>query len=880
MGSTEPTDRKRRHFSSISPTAATAAAKKHPLLPTSEEKKLDTAVLKYQNQKLVQQLEVQKAECIACESKLCELKDTQQASDDTLIVVKKSWNKLIDNLESHSICTKGATANGHEEFPVFVDKELSSPEDTFFSRLLETGATESCSADNSCNQEEVDHEACSAKSTNILRNILTSINDIWNLEGGLSAAVLETLPGIDTSRQKTSNDLVMEVKNLRVELGDLHIRHKQVAGKLQSRRDINAKNKAELKHLSGELESTILELAENNHNLAALKAQRDAAKGASFSVFSVGSNRVSADKGRDRQKDLQELESELKDLMEKASSRLLEIKTLHEERIEILKKLSDMQTSMKNVKHLSSTNAYHLVSDQLEKSKAEVARYQALFEKLQVVEKDILLWREAEVNVKMDMADIFQRTSAVAESRIVDLQKMIQKQVDERNLLEIKLDEASKEPGRKEVIAEFKALVSSFPKKMSFMQSQLSKYKAAASGVHSLRAEVQSLSIILGRKVKELENLSGRCANQNAELQRLKAMANNLRESDKELKLFLEMYRRESTESSEALEARDLEYQAWAHVQSLKSSLDEHSLESRVKAANEAEAISQQKLATAEAEIADLRQRLDGSRSDVSELSEVLKSKHEEGEAYLSEIETIGQAYEDMQTQNQHLLQQITERDDYNIKLVQEGVRARQLQVVLHMEKQAMENELWQANASMDFYHLKGARIEEQLRMFSEQREKLAEDRRRSSAVFENGQKRLLDVRKESQKLRGSLEETQSKCERSRMHIAERQIELENERFKKKRIEEELEVARRKMGRLRALTEGSSALEKLQQEVREYREILKCSICHERPKEVVITKCYHLFCNTCVQRILGSRHRKCSVCAASFGPNDVKPVYI
>lgn len=32
-------------------------------------------------------------------------------------------------------------------------------------------------------------------------------------------------------------------------------------------------------------------------------------------------------------------------------------------------------------------------------------------------------------------------------------------------------------------------------------------------------------------------------------------------------------------------------------------------------------------------------------------------------------IQTIGQAYEDMQTQNQHLLEQLTERDEYNIKV-------------------------------------------------------------------------------------------------------------------------------------------------------------------------------------------------------------------
>ncbi|KAL7187924.1 hypothetical protein ACSBR1_037880 [Camellia fascicularis] len=53
-----------------------------------------------------------------------------------------------------------------------------------------------------------------------------------------------------------------------------------------------------------------------------------------------------------------------------------------------------------------------------------------------------------------------------------------------------------------------------------------------------------------------------------------------------------------------------------------------------------------------------------------SGLSDILKSKHEENEAYISELETIGQACDDMQAQNQQLLQQITERDNYNIKVI------------------------------------------------------------------------------------------------------------------------------------------------------------------------------------------------------------------
>ena len=73
------------------------------------------------------------------------------------------------------------------------------------------------------------------------------------------------------------------------------------------------------------------------------------------------------------------------------------------------------------------------------------------------------------------------------------------------------------------------------------------------------------------------------------------------------------------------MEARDAEYRAWANVQSLKSSLDEHDLELRVKTAIEAEARSQQRLVAAEAEIADMRQKLEASKKLTSYLISLLE---------------------------------------------------------------------------------------------------------------------------------------------------------------------------------------------------------------------------------------------------------------
>ncbi|MBA0853578.1 hypothetical protein Goshw_019395 [Gossypium schwendimanii] len=743
---------------------------------------------------------------------------------------------------------------------------------------------------------------------------------------------------VGSCRQKTSIELESDVKNLRLAIGDIHLKHRSMVRALQNHSDIDAKNKAELKRLKGELENAAVELKETNCELAALKAERDATKGAFFPVLNLGSKQVVGDKAKDKHRDLQEMESALKELMEQASSRLIKLKELHVERIELLQKLSNLQNSLKSMKGISSSPVYLPLIDQLEKSKSEVLHYQDLFEKLQA-EKDNLAWREKELSIKNDIADVLRRSLAIADSKASHLEAEIQQKFDEIKGIKVKLEEVSREPGRKEIVADFKSLLSSFPEAMSSMQSQLGNYKEAAVDIHSLQADVQSLSSISDRKMKECENLSIRSADQVAEIHKLQAMVQDLKKSDAELKLILEMHRRELTDLRDVLEVRDSEYKAWARVQSLKSCLDEQNLELRVKKANEAEAISQQRLAAAEAEIADLRQKLEASKRNKARLSDTLKSKNEENEAYLSELESIGQAYDDMQTQNQQLLLQITERDDYNIKvidlfglgysahlkaldsrfimlfcdiyihveylyvsvglleflllkldlvasmvpfqLVLERAKAKQLQDALLLEKHTMEKEIQQSSASLNFYEMKAAKIEDQLRFWSDQVQKLEEEKSQKSVWLENTQKLLSDVRKSSHQARESLEESQSKIEKSQVALADLRIELEKERFSKKRIEEELEVARRKVSRLQTEMEGSSTVERLQQELREYKEILKCSICLDRPKEVVITKCYHLFCNPCVQKtVTESRQRKCPVCAASFGANDVKPIYI
>lgn len=58
---------------------------------------------------------------------------------------------------------------------------------------------------------------------------------------------------LGSCRQKASIELESDVKNLRLAIGDIHLKHRSMVRALQNYSDIDAKNKAELKRLKGNL---------------------------------------------------------------------------------------------------------------------------------------------------------------------------------------------------------------------------------------------------------------------------------------------------------------------------------------------------------------------------------------------------------------------------------------------------------------------------------------------------------------------------------------------------------------------------------------------------------------------------------------------------
>ncbi|XP_062215356.1 E3 ubiquitin-protein ligase BRE1-like 2 isoform X4 [Phragmites australis] len=352
-----------------------------------------------------------------------------------------------------------------------------------------------------------------------------------------------------------------------------------------------------------------------------------------------------------------------------------------------------------------------------------------------------------------------------------------------------------------------------------------------------------------------------------------------LEQEKQELQYIADMYAKECSESSTITDIEESENQARSQAEYLRTSLYEHSLELRVKAANETEAACQQRLSIAEAELEELRAKVDASERDVLELKEAIRIKEAEGDAYISEIETIGQAYEDMQTQNQHLLQQLTDRDDFNIKLVSDSVKMKQASISLLSEKLMLQKQLQQINTSTESSKLKIACGEEQMKTCVAQAIKTSADNRHLTIILERTALEVSNTEKELKWLRSSVGSSEKEYEQTQQKIAELRKLLEYERSERRKLEEQYEEVEKEVMDLTSETEEAT-IQKLQDEIKECKAILKCGVCFDRPKEVVITKCFHLFCSPCIQRNLEIRHRKCPGCGTPFGQNDVREVKI
>ncbi|XP_033830126.1 E3 ubiquitin-protein ligase BRE1A [Periophthalmus magnuspinnatus] len=368
--------------------------------------------------------------------------------------------------------------------------------------------------------------------------------------------------------------------------------------------------------------------------------------------------------------------------------------------------------------------------------------------------------------------------------------------------------------------------------------------------------ESERTAALGGSKKKEME-----------QLKIVRAELKKAQESQREMKLLLDMYR------SAPKEQRD-KVQLMAAEKKTKSEAEE--LRQRLRELEERERREGKKMADEEA----LR-KIRSVEEQIDILNKKLSIAKQEEDALLSEMDVTGQAFEDMQEQNIRLMQQLREKDDANFKLMSERIKSNQIHKLLKEEKEELADQLLTLKTQVDAQLQVVRKLEEKERLLQGTISTAERELALRTQALEMNKRKAQESALLSEEMRTQLEQVQQKLTLVREEVVENSISREKESFNARRAQEDISKLRIKIEKAKKPAEKiSNGDDILNEEINEYKARLTCPCCNSRVKDAVLTKCFHVFCFECVKTRYDTRQRKCPKCNAAFGANDFHRIYI
>ncbi|CAF3476651.1 unnamed protein product [Rotaria socialis] len=276
----------------------------------------------------------------------------------------------------------------------------------------------------------------------------------------------------------------------------------------------------------------------------------------------------------------------------------------------------------------------------------------------------------------------------------------------------------------------------------------------------------------------------------------------------------------------------------------------------------------------------EVQSKMRSCQDTIRDLEKNLETRKQEEAALLNEIEVTGQAFEDMQEQNSRLLSQLREKDDAHIKLMVERVKLQQSQKVMLDEKTVLVQQANVLQEQLDAQVMMNQKYEETISLLRNSVHILEKELSMMHQTLDAHKRKTIESAQTSADLKLHLDRYHAQLKEVQELVAEKSEALEKQNFKNRRVQEELKNLNRKLERMRKLEMASNKDEVLLEEIREYKEILRCPACKNKQRDAILSKCFHVFCYDCLKSRYDSRQRKCPKCNTAFGQSDMHKIWL
>jgi E3 ubiquitin-protein ligase BRE1 len=276
-----------------------------------------------------------------------------------------------------------------------------------------------------------------------------------------------------------------------------------------------------------------------------------------------------------------------------------------------------------------------------------------------------------------------------------------------------------------------------------------------------------------------------------------------------------------------------------------------------------------------------LRQELVQARALLKKVEPKPTGVQLESEAFLmSELEVLTKSYEEQQETIQRLQQHLVEKEDANTVLMQESIKAKQVQALLRQEKELLAERARRADERLEAQQEALTKSEQRCKQLQELVARLQQDVQALQVLVEQHKRAAQTSSQNEVDARAQFQQLHEVYEKLKLQHEETQKALHQAQERQQRLEEERMAARYRADRLQErLRRGNVDLE-LEEELRALKQRLRCPVCNDRFKDAVIAKCFHVFCDICIRKNIELRSRKCPSCGKPFDKSDVHSIYL
>eukprot|EP00340_Litonotus_pictus_P010894 CAMPEP_0170536908 /NCGR_PEP_ID=MMETSP0209-20121228/102408_1 /TAXON_ID=665100 ORGANISM="Litonotus pictus, Strain P1" /NCGR_SAMPLE_ID=MMETSP0209 /ASSEMBLY_ACC=CAM_ASM_000301 /LENGTH=912 /DNA_ID=CAMNT_0010838327 /DNA_START=63 /DNA_END=2802 /DNA_ORIENTATION=+ len=247
-----------------------------------------------------------------------------------------------------------------------------------------------------------------------------------------------------------------------------------------------------------------------------------------------------------------------------------------------------------------------------------------------------------------------------------------------------------------------------------------------------------------------------------------------------------------------------------------------------------------------------------------NKLKEELQSEKQMNEALLRELEANEQGLMEMNSQLKHLQEQISNENQKVAKLTKEKINDQRNLERLAKEREASKELLTAIKDNK-------AEAENQIKLLHEEIGKLNDSLENTSQIIQSKDNQLQAMEVHVREAEKNQKENETLNEREK----KLNVELKKNNCALKR---EIDLSNKK-DLLKENEYSPEGIRDMEQSIDLLTKKLKCEICFERYKDVVITKCFHTFCKQCVDKSFESRQRRCPHCREKISENDVKAIF-